>query len=366
MSETHGHKHGVPSIVRIYAAVPIIIVLYLSYMAINYLVMQLMVPRDPPQQITGIPVRLTAEVWQTQPSQFMGIQVAESPRAPLAHYHQIEGWFQPDPRNDCTTSGCHSSLPHNAEKESRAFLNMHATSMHCGVCHLKSDREPLPLVWYDLESGAPTDPPALLQLYGWINSEEGRAAFDQPTAAVQDRLVGLLSTATAQAGGDPSLARLRDQVAAIHYTSYLFPDAVANVRARLKSHLRGEYGAKLALRDAGGSPRLAHADTADAARELRALDPEADATQREALVTAVHPQRRAETLDCIACHTTEHALVELQSVGYPPVRINELRGGWVFRAIQHMRDGQTFIMPRFIGNGGGGGVLPSAAPTEQE
>lgn len=370
MSSAHGgHKHGIPIYMRLYAAIPIIVVLYLSYSAIHYLVMELMVPRKPPQQVTGIPVRLTEEVWQTQPSQFMGIQVAESPRAPLSHYHRIDGWFQPDRQNDCTRSGCHNALPHNANKEVRAFLNMHATSIHCSVCHLESSRTPLPLVWYDLADGDVASPPALLQVYGWLNSPEGAAALEAPTAAVQDRLVGLLQTAAAQSGYDPALERMVADVSAVSYASYLFVDAAERVRARLRMHLRGEYGAKLALRDpTSGQPILAHEGADEATRALLRLDDDADPARRAELIAAAHPAQRAESLDCVACHTADHPLVDLAAVGYPPVRLAELQQGWVFRAIQHMRDGQSFVMPQFIGTGsGGGGEAPLPLPRgEQE
>src|SRR5690606_8055967 len=98
--------------------------------------------------------------------------------SPLAHYHRIDSWIEPDPFNDCARSGCHAPLPHARRKEVRAFLNMHATSIHCGVCHFQTDREPLNLGWYDLDHGEVRAEPAILQAYAMITNADSTARIE--------------------------------------------------------------------------------------------------------------------------------------------------------------------------------------------
>ena len=335
---------------RIYALVPIFIVLFLSYQAIKYLFVSLLFPYAAPEQITSIPTRLTDEMWRTEPAAWIGRVLArEAPRTPLAHYHRIDGWFQPDSFNDCTRSGCHFPMPHNKRKEIRAFLNMHTTSMHCGVCHLKSDDKPLPMTWYGLRDGRAGEVPALLEVYGWLNSPEGHAALANPTSAAQDKLVKLLRATAREASGDPTLKGLAEEVAAVRYSSSAFQMAVAVARTQIPLHFHGEYGAKLALYDTRtGQPILGHPGSAAAVTEFLKNRDNLDDVEREKLLEQVHTARRAETLDCHNCHRKDEALADLQSIGYPPPRIRALREGWIFRAIEDIAAGQILHLPEFV------------------
>ncbi|MFH1746187.1 MAG: hypothetical protein ABIG44_04000 [Planctomycetota bacterium] len=347
--ETTGHTHSLSFLWRIYALVPIVVVLVLSFGAIRYLFVSLLYPYDAPVQVTAIPKRLTDEMLRTEPAEWVGQMLVDTPRTPLAHYHRIDGWFQPDPSNDCTSAGCHSPMPHGQRKEVRAFLNMHATSIHCGVCHIKSDDYPLPLVWYDLQDGRVADTPALLQAHGWLDSDEGRVALANPTAADQERLVGLLRLAASEAGDDPTLARLANEVHAERFTSEGFQAAVEVARNQVPLHFRGEYGAKLALRDtATGQPILVYPGAAAAADEFLRRRGTLSEPDRAALLVQVHPPRRAELLACHACHQEGESLVDLKIVGYPLGRIRALREGWIFRAIEDIAAGQPLHLPEFV------------------
>ena len=146
-------RAGLHSIPRVYAVAVILVTVWLSYRAIAYLMISLFTPAKTPAQITGIPTHLDEAFLQTHRADWLGVELSEHPRVPPAHYHRIGGWLQPDPFNGCTQAGCHRPNPHDQRKEVRAFLNMHATSLHCGVCHLRSDKEPLETAWYDLQTG---------------------------------------------------------------------------------------------------------------------------------------------------------------------------------------------------------------------
>ncbi len=335
---------------RFYTLIPIIVVVYLSYQAFDYLVVSLIRPPKAPKQITKIPKRLTREVWETRREEWAGVEFSPTPRTPLAHYHRIQGWFQPDPHNDCIRSGCHSPLPHNRHKEVRAFLNMHATSIHCGVCHFKTDVQPRPLVWYDLKTGRATDPPALLRAYAWALSAKGQEAVAHPTRKIQKFIVKLMRQAARQADDLTELHELANKLHAFRYTSEPFKRTLLSLPATLPLYFHGEYGEKLAIRDPQtGQPILKHRGSEQAVREFLQRGAEVGPQEREAILQRVHTMRAPETLNCLACHTRQRSLVDLKTVGYPPQRIKSLYDRWIFHAIQDIREGRPLYLPGFIG-----------------
>ena len=237
----HGHGYWLRALPRLilaagkrgYAVVVIAVTAWLSYMAFRYLVVTLMLPSAAPAQIVGIPMRLDRAVLETRRTQWPGIQVSENPRTPPAHYHRVQGWIRPDSHNDCTQSGCHAPLPHSRRKEVRAFLNMHATSLHCSICHVKAEATPLSLTWYDLSEGAACGTPALLRAYDLLTSEDGRKRFAQPTVAEQTYLAELLSTAARDSDGVPALQQLARHVTAVAPASEAFGQLVEAARVTL-------------------------------------------------------------------------------------------------------------------------------------
>ena len=344
------HKRGLLGLIpRVYAIIPIVLVSFLSYKALEYLVVSLVFPTAAPTQITEIPTRLTRDTWNTRRDLWTGLEIAETPRTPLAHYHRITGWFQPDQFNNCTTSGCHNPMAHSRNKALRAFLNMHATSVHCGVCHMDTKQDPLPLVWYDLDNGHATDTPALLRAYAWLLSPEGQEAIANPSAETQAHLVSLLREAAEAADNPPSLVNLANELYAVRYTSDRYQSTAATVAERLAPHFRGEYGAKLALRDANtGQPILAHPETQDVVDELLTSGVGVGTTDWSTLVVKVHSNRRSTPLHCTQCHQATDSLVDLSTVGYPQQRIRALHEPWIFRAIEHIAEGQPLYLPGFV------------------
>jgi hypothetical protein len=91
---------------------------------------------------------------------YLGYRVLETSRLE-GHFHHIDMTVQPDRRSQCVT--CHGDLPHDKVPEVRAFWNMHTFLLACETCHVR-----LPAAasgddyrWYDLESGALIDDPAV-------------------------------------------------------------------------------------------------------------------------------------------------------------------------------------------------------------
>ncbi len=353
---------------RIYALALISLVLYLSWLAFDYLLRALVLPPRPPSQITEVPLRLDGRVLQATREEFPGLAATEHPRTPLAHYHRLDGWLQPDRLNDCTRSGCHNAMPHSRFKETRAFLNMHATSLHCGVCHFDVDQRPLPLGWYDLHSGQVVGPPALLRAYAWLIEHAPEAqpptappAATQPGQAAagsagqsytleqQREITALMRGAVRAADNEPALDQLTRHIAAVRPESEQFRQFLAVARASLPNYFRGEYGAKIAV--LGGEPRgpmLAHPETAQAVQRWLERPDSLTQAQRDELLAAVHPLRSDTPRTCTDCHRREDGAMDFAALGYPPQRVEQLVGSVLMKAIEDIAAGRPLYLPGFI------------------
>lgn len=333
---------------RAYSLLLILVILWLSWRAILYLVAALILPARPPAQIVDIPTRLTESVLMRRPAAH-GLAAPVKTRSPLAHYHRLDQGFQADSLNGCTASQCHSPLPHGQNKADRAFLNMHATSIHCAVCHVEQKEGPLPLAWYDLKTGNKrAQPPALLQAYAWLTSPSIRHTN---TFSLQDQaeIVRLLRQAATEAGGEASLASLAEHLAAVRAASDEFGRLVKVTRQALPGHFRGEYGAKLALLDPRTRQPLLQPDNPKAARQYLARRHSLTGEEKEQLLRKIHPPRRTPTLHCRQCHQPEGSLVDFLSLGYPPARLEAISSPLVTSAIDHIVEGKPFHLPAFLG-----------------
>ncbi len=338
------------SFARVYAAALILLIGWLTWRSVSYLLVSLLYPSEVPAQISQLPTRLDRESLDTEREAWGALEATESPRAPLAHYHRLDSWIQPDVFNDCARSGCHAPLPHSEHKEVRAFLNMHATSMHCGVCHMKSEREPLDLVWYDLSDGRPREAPSIIRAYDALTSEDARARLEKPDAAIQRELVGLIRAAAKEAHSPRALRELAEHLAAVRPESSAFTKLVEAARNTLPKYFRGEYGAKLAVRDrSSGQPILAHPETDLVVEQFLRTKDSLSQSDREKLLEQIHPLRRDEPVACSQCHRGEGSILPFARLGYPPARVNSLVHQVVTRMIEHINEGRAFQLPGFVG-----------------
>jgi hypothetical protein len=335
---------------RGYAAALIVIVLWLSWQAVHYLVSSLLLPARPPAQIVDIDTTLTPSTLLRLETSTKGGRVIPRPRTPLSHYHQLDAGFQTDRLNGCTISQCHAPLPHGKNKADRAFLNMHATSIHCAVCHLHTEEKPLALAWYDLKTGkVRAQAPALLRAYAWLTSPKARSAT---TFKPKDQLeiVNLLRSAAVEAYGDIELNSLAEHLRAVRVTSDEFVRLIQVARDSVQGHFRGEYGAKLALTDPRtAKPILRNPGNDRAVRDFLAQRDTLTEEQKKALLTRIHPQRRDPTLHCTQCHRAEGSLVDFSSIGYPPARVQAMSSPQVTSAIDNIVQGRQFHLPEFLG-----------------
>jgi hypothetical protein len=329
----------------IYPLLLIIVILTLSGLAFWYLLDSLLFSPVNPPQVADLPALRETELSRSS-SAFAGVRATENPRIPLAHYHRFGPWFQPDPFNDCTRSGCHGALPHYRRKESRAFLNLHATSLHCGVCHMASDGAQPALTWYDLTTGQTASPPAALRAMGWLDANERNPGGI--SAADQAAFVALLKEANRTVHAR-DMERLIEHVAAVRHDRPDLPALLRDARSVLQSHLRGEYGVKLALRSEAGGPVLAHPGSADATTAFVASRETLSGAAREQLLNQVHTRRAAQPRMCTDCHTTDRSAINFAKLGYPDARVRALTEPVLMSAIQKIMQGEEFHLPGFVG-----------------
>lgn len=346
------------TIPRTYAFVILCVVSWLTYRAVRYLIVSLALASAPPPQIIGLPTRLDGAVLAEPRSAFAALDAAENPRMPLAHYHQIDTWVEPDVFNNCTQSGCHGPLPHTKRKEVRAFLNMHATSVQCGVCHMTGDEKPRAMVWYDLGTGTTTSTPPIMKAYALLTDE---ARWSKPTEEDRKTLVELLRAAAVKSQSLAALNRLAGHFESLRTTSGTYPRLVEEAREAVARHFRGEYGAKLALRDpASGGPILGHPGTEAKMRHYLDNKDKMSKKEKEELIQGLHPRKREKPLDCTDCHARQDSLVDFSALGYPPARLSRLTQPAVFQMIENINHGRPFNLPLATGD------LPdAAAPTTQ-
>jgi hypothetical protein len=89
---------------------------------------------------------------------YLGYKILEETRIE-GHFHHIGFDIGPDKRSYCVD--CHGDMPHDAVKEIRAFLNMHAFFVGCQTCHVKLEGEAKTGVfkWYNRMTGEIVDSP---------------------------------------------------------------------------------------------------------------------------------------------------------------------------------------------------------------
>lgn len=341
---------------RVYALGLIALILWLSIRAIRYLVVSLITPADTPAQIAELPKTLdAATLLNGHRPGWTGLSAVENPRGPLSHFHRFENWLQADSANDCTRSGCHGPLPHSKRKEDRAFLNMHATTLHCGVCHMSGDDAQLALGWYDPNTGSKRQRPALLEAYERFDrlaqkinvspTESQPRGAGRLSSDDQKSLVACLNAADREAGGEPGLRKLAEHLNAVRAGSAIFDRLLLSGREVLPRYFRGSYGAKLALLAGGEGLLLGHPGTEPAIAAFLAEKDSARDARRDELLKNVHPRRRSEPLHCRDCHVESGSKVNFPGLGYPEARIRALFQPEVFRMIEHIQQGQEFRIP---------------------
>src|ERR1043166_7078011 len=157
-----------------------------------------------------------------------------------------------------------------------------------------------------------------------ITAADAPPKAETEAKAAQKRLVHLLRSAAKAAGNSTALNELADHLAAYRATSDEFAQLWTSARDILPRHFRGEYGAKLALRDSAGQPILAHPNTQEAVRAFLERGGTVDKEERAPMLAAADPLKPKKPRHCTDCHTAEGSLISFSKAGYPRARIDAL------------------------------------------
>ena len=334
---------------RTYSAGLLCVCATICFSSMHFLVTLLLTRQNAPIEIIQIPKRLDAgmlasSAWVPAGD---GAGAKEPPRGPLAHFHQIPKWFQADPGNDCTTSGCHVSLPHGQRIEVRAFLNMHATFLDCAVCHAASTAEAQQQTgWFGLLDREPRGSPAILRLASQLERWGQIAPEDAP--AVNEQIMRLLSAALVDAGENIQLRHWLLRLETTHTQSELWHSIVDDIRRGIHLHNRGEYNAKIGLyagrRQLGLLTDEQETTTAQYLAQKDSLSPR----DRQPLLDIVHKGVVPQGALCVPCHSLAPTLVDFAVLGYSPSRVAALQSSKIVQQVLKIEQGQPFYLPRVL------------------
>lgn len=342
---------------RSYALVQAVVIAAFGFVSVSFLLHE-MSGGEQAIEVDKVPLRLDASILSTtqEATEDVGAGGASRnalQRGPLAHFHAIPTWYEPDPGNGCTNAGCHSSLPHGERKEVRAFLNMHTTFVDCQVCHRDSDLHGTTLSWLTLEDRAKRDAPAVIRLAAQL--EIPRPAGEAATPW-DDQVRTLLDAAVTESGGDPELERWKLGLETARVGGVRYERVIHEMQARIDRHGHGEYGAKIGLPADSGKRWAPTAEQQAAIEKIRG--PEGAALrvdERKALVKTVHQTLKKPEVECQLCHTGDSGLIDFGALGYSPERVEALRSNTIAKQAQAVEAGETFFLPSVLGG--------EAAPT---
>jgi hypothetical protein len=317
-------------IVRVYALCILILVLSAGYLAVHYLVRTVFYPPTVPAQI--LQWQGSLNVADLRATATAGVELP-APRAPISHYHRVDQWFQPDPKNGCTIDGCHEPLPHDQRAKVPAFANFHATFLACTMCH--NPQQPGTVArWISTDTGEPQDAPAILQLLRYL--EQSADTIQSQPATAAGVINPLLQQTISTLGGDAVLDELLAQMQSTQPGSPVWKRAVTELTSELPLHARGEYRAKLNWLTDDRAAAFATL-SAQAQQYLPAPNP--------ALLTTIHATLAKSPAPCLACHDTKPGMLDFAAAGYSPQRAKYLGSLQVARMMQTIREGQTFYLP---------------------
>jgi hypothetical protein len=330
-------------LVRGYALAILLVVLWAGYAAVAYLVRTVFAPAHVPEEY---------RTWETalpgaHPDALHLQELAGLvPRAPIGHYHAVDRALPPDLHNGCLTSGCHNALAHSQRKEIRAFANLHATFLDCGMCHDASISGPTPAMWVDDATGEPCDAPAVLQLMKFLALEAGQIK-DQPAEA-HPTIESLLGDAAGRSA-DPLLKYLYAQIRTSQPGSPVWRKTVEQLRDELPNHVRGDYGAKLARRKPAEERKAYHRRLVELAQPY--LESPKGSPERKRLHEEIHKGILEKPSACSTCHGDEPARLDFEALGYSPDQAAALRDSAIARQMEQIQKGQPFYLPELLEGG---------------
>lgn len=329
-------------IVRIYALLMMLVILWAGYAAFVYLTRSVFSPSVLPERYRGF--QTTLDVGTLRSDRATAQATSQTPPPP-GHYHGVDRWFQPDPNNTCTVAACHQPLPHNRRKETRAFANFHTSFMTCRMCHDARLAGTVRTIWLAAATGEPQhQPPAVLRLMRYLELNDERIRSDP--AAGHAAIVGPLRETVEIAGPDPLLEYLLVELETSDPGSPLWRQTLEQLTMELPNHLRGEYRARLDPDVPAGERRLAIRRMRELTTSFVGAAP--DSRQREELLGRMHENVLPKPAACEQCHGAKPGRIDYEAMGYPPSRRQALENLTTARMIERIRQGQPFYWPTLL------------------
>jgi hypothetical protein len=327
--------------IRLYALAILLVVVATGYSAVAYLMRSVFSPMQVSEQFISRHQTLDVD---TLRDGRMKAAYLTAPTASPGQYHETDHRFQADLHNGCTTSGCHSPLPHTKSKEARAFVNFHATFLNCTMCHDAGAKNPLQTMWVNMADGKPQDAPELLKLINLL--EVDTKTIETTPGKMHADILQLLGDAIETIGGDPVLNYLRIEIDTSEPGSPMWRHAFEQLTMELPKHARGEYGAKLSPTETADVLASRARDLKDRTDQYLSAAP--GSTQREKLYQEIHSSVRAKPDACLSCHGSDQPRLDFEKIGYSPQRAAALRSTPIARLIQQMREGRPFHLPSMM------------------
>lgn len=207
------------------------------------------------------------------------------------HFHHVGIKFEHDKVNACVY--CHGEVPHDNDKEIRAFLNMHSFSVSCEVCHVNKKRK-WSLSWYEVESGDQVSNP------GSLTAKEVHMWSLQGLKKVKE-------------------------------TSNL-------------------YGAKISLYQEDDDEFFSNAEDLGVAKYYMKKYKLYSNQKRKAAKNRMHAKILKEPFECDHCHGREQNYIDYAKLGYPPRRVKKLNDSAIVGMIGKYK---KFYFPEFMDGGSG-------------
>jgi hypothetical protein len=333
-------------IIRLYALVILLVIVWTGYTAVTYLFRSVFTPVHVPEHMKQWAAVIDTS---TLVDRDRATEAQMYPRAPLRHFHTLGALFEPAPNTGCTTSGCHGTLSHRKRKEIRAFANLHTTFMTCRMCHTADLTNPTEAMWIRADDGMRMETPPLLDLIRLLETQA--IQINESPAEHHLTIIEYLRQAVEASRQDPILQYLLTQLETSEPGSPVWRGTVVQLRSELPNHARGEYGAMITPVTTNEQEQTFRARQRDLARKYFAAEP--DSEEAEAIHKQIHERITTEPKGCTVCHGDEPPRLQFENLGYSSQRATLLRDAPTARMMIQIQQGHPFHLPRPFGEDGG-------------
>jgi len=320
---------------RLYVFGLLLVVVWCTWAAFAFLYESVFVPRTAGPEFSDHV--LTANTSMLIPKS----KLDGEPPKPLDHYHGLVRTPVCMSPAGCQTSGCHPILPHQASRETRAFINMHVTFMDCMTCHAPASDAPRPHQWVDPRDGRVAPTPAMLQLMDRLEKIDAGQVSAEQAAEINALLEQALFVAD-----EPTLREILVELTTASPNSPVHRHALRALRAALPKLARGDYGVLLTPESRIENGRYQSVLDAIKVGTVGRMNPRATGYQQA--VDDLHKPVVARPDACLSCHSPDSKRIDFARIGYTQARADALRTNMLADMIERIRGGEPFYLPTML------------------